>query len=289
MPFAPGGASDSSARVIAPRLAEMLGQPVVIENRAGAGGTIGTIVAAKSTPDGHTLLLGSSTEIVLNPNLYDRLPYDTVRDFTPVTLLSSTPLLLVAHPVVPAPTVAALLQLTRKQPGRLNYATSGNGSSGHMAAELLRSMTGIDIVHIPFQSGSAGVASLLNGQVDIMFSAMPNVVGQVHAGRLRAIAITTLSRSPALPDVRTMGESGLVDYDIAIWNGMFTPVGVTRDIISKLHEALLRTVALPDTRESFSRFGADPVTSTPEQFSAYVKAELARWAAVVKATGARLN
>ncbi|MBC7780753.1 MAG: tripartite tricarboxylate transporter substrate binding protein [Proteobacteria bacterium] len=290
VPFAPGGASDTSARLISPRLTETFGQPFVVENRPGAGGTIGAELAAKASPDGHTLLMGSSTEIVLNPNLYSKLSYDTVRDFAPISLVASTPLLLVVHPVVPTKSVQDLARIARASPGRLNYASSGNGSSPHMAAEMFRWISGnLEMVHIPFPNAGAGAAGVLNGQVDFMFVAMPNVVGQVRAGKLRALAISTARRSPVMPDVPTMIEAGTKDYEIAIWNGMFAPAATAREIVTRLNTEIVRIVALPEVREGFAKVGADPITNTPEQFTAYVKTELVKWARVVKASGTRLD
>jgi len=290
VPFAPGGASDTSARVLLPRLSETFGQPFVIENRPGAGGTIGADIAAKASPDGHSLLMGSSTEIALNPNLYAKLSYDTLRDFAPITLVASTPLLLVVHPVVPSKTVQDLAKIARASPGKLNFSSSGNGSSPHMASEMFRWLSGnLEVVHIPFPTAAAGVTGVINGQVDFMFVAMPNAIGQVQAGKLRALAISTTRRSPVLPDVPTMIEAGVKDYEIAIWTGMFAPSATPREIIIRLHAELVRIIALPEVREGFAKVGADPITNTPEQFSAFVKSELAKWARVVKASGTRLE
>jgi tripartite-type tricarboxylate transporter receptor subunit TctC len=290
VPFAPGGASDTSARLLLPRLTETFGQPFVVENRPGAGGTIGADIAAKAPADGHSLLMGSSTEIALNPNLYAKLGYDTVRDFAPISMVASTPLLLVVHPVVPSKTVQDLTRIARASPGKLNYASSGNGSSPHMAAEMYRWISGgLDMVHVPFPNAGAGVTGVLNGQVDFMFAAMPNVVGQVQAGKLRALAISTGKRSAVLPSVPTMAEAGVKDYEIAIWNGMLAPAATPREIINRLNAEIVRIVALPEVREGFAKVGAEPVTSTPEQFAAYIRSELAKWARVVKASGTKLE
>ena len=280
-----------SLRSPAPKLAETFGQTFVIENRPGAGGTIGADVAAKATADGHSLLMGSSTEIALNPNLYAKLGYDTVRDFAPITLVASTPLLLVVHPSVPTKSVQDLARIARASPGRLNYASSGNGSSPHMAVEMFRWLGGgLDMVHVPFPNAGVGVGGVMSGEVDFIFAAAPNVVGAVRAGKLRALAISTARRTPVLPDVPTMIEAGVKDFDIAIWNGMFAQVATPRDIVNRLHAELVRIVALADVREGFAKVGADPVTSaSPEQFSAFVKAELAKWSRVVKSSGTRLE
>ncbi len=287
VPFPPGGATDVLARTVGPRMSETFGQQVVVENRSGATGNIGAELAAKAAPDGYTLVVGQASNIAINITLMGRLPYDPVKDFTPLTLLASTPNVLVIHPSLPVRSVKDLIALAKSKPGQLNYATSGNGSPGHFSAELLKKMAGIDMVHIPYKGASPALIDVVGGHASLYFTAMLSAQPFVKSGRLRVIAQTSAKRSPSLPDLPTIAEAGYPDYDITSWWGMLGPAGLPRDIANKLHAEIVRIIATPDVKERLNGLGADAVTNTPEQFAAYIKAEIAKWARIIKETGVK--
>ena len=289
VPFSPGGASDLAARIVGQKLSERLGQQVVVENRPGAGGSIGAELAAKAPPDGYNLLMGSSTEIAINPHLYKKLSYDTVRDFAPVGHVASTPLLIVAHPSLPAKTVKELVALAKARPGQLFGASSGNGSTTHLAMELFKVATGIDVVHVPHNGSAPAVVSVMTGEAQLYFGAVPAVLQQARAGKLRALAVTSPQRRAAAPELPTVIEAGIPGYEILIWNAVFAPRGTPPAIIARLNSEVVRILDLPEIREAFVKQGAEVSSSTPEQLGAYVAAELAKWAKVVAASGAKLD
>lgn len=288
VPFPPGGGTDTMARVLAPRLSEAIGQPVVIENRGGAGATIGTEIAAKSPPDGYTLFLMTITNAI-GMSLYPNLKYDLVRDFAPVTRLATTPHVIVVHPSVPVKTVKELVALARARPGALAYSSSGTGTAAHLGGEYFASLTGTKMLHVPYKGGGPSVAALVGGEVAVGFTTLPSVIGQIQTGRLRAVATMTAQRSVALPDLPTVQEAGVANYDVGSWYGLSTPAGVARDIVVRLHDATLKALAQADTKERLSKSGFEVITSTPEVYGEFVRSEVARWAKVVQASGAKAD
>ena len=289
VPFPPGGATDILARAIGAELQKAFGQSVLIENKAGAGGNPGADMVAKSPPDGYTLVMATVGTHGINMSLYSKMPYDAVKDFEPITLVAGVPNLLVVHPSVAAKSVAELTALAKAQPGKLNVASSGNGTSIHMAAELYKMMAGVDILHVPYKGSSFAMTDLLGGQVQLMFDNMPSALPQVKAGKLRALAVTSPKRSSALPDVPTMDEEGLKGFDATSWFGLLAPAGTPKDIIAKLNAAAVKALATPEMRERLASQGAEAVGNTPDQFAAFIKAEIEKWAKIVKASGARVD
>jgi tripartite-type tricarboxylate transporter receptor subunit TctC len=289
VPFPPAGATDILARAIGVELQKAFGQPVVIENKPGAGGNTGADMVAKSAPDGYTLLMGTVGTHGINVSLYSKMPYDAVKDFEPITVVAGVPNLLVVHPSVNARSVRELTALAKAQPGKLNVASSGNGTSIHMAAELYKMMAGVDIVHVPYKGSAPAVTDLLGGQVQMMFDNLPVSLPHAKAGKLRALAVTSLTRSAALPDVPTMDEEGLTGFNATSWFGLLAPAGTPKEVVAKLNAASVKALASPEMRERLAGQGADPVGNTPEQFSAFIKAEIEKWAKIVKASGARID
>ncbi len=289
VPFPPGGATDILARAIGFELQKAWGQTVVIENKPGAGGNTGADLVAKSPADGYTLLMCTVGTHAINMSLYAKMPYDAVKDFEPVVLVAGVPNLLVVHPSVNAKNVRELTALAKAQPGKLNVASSGNGTSIHLSAELYKQMAGVDILHVPYKGSAPAVADLLGGQVQMMFDNMPVSLPHVKAGKLRALAVTSMTRSPALPDVPTMDEEGLKGFDATSWFGLVAPAGTPKDIVAKLNAASVKALATPDMRERLAAQGADPIGNTPDQFAAFIKSEIEKWAKIVKASGARID
>jgi tripartite-type tricarboxylate transporter receptor subunit TctC len=282
--FPAGGASDIIARGLGQRLAEVLGQPVLVDNRSGAGGQIGADAVAKAPPDGYSLLLGASF-LVIAPSLYRKLPYDALRDFAPISLVATNQFVLVVHPVVPVRALKDLIALARARPGRLNYASSGAGAPPHLAAELLKSMAKIDVVHVPYKGGVPALADLLGGQVDFFITGIAGVMPYVKSGRLRPLAVTGAKRSGQLRDVPTMAESGLPGYDISTWFGILATAGTPREVVSRLNEVVRGIVAEPATRSFIEAQGIEPLTSGADEFAAFLRAETAKFAKIVKAAG----
>ncbi len=282
VPFPPGGGNDTVARAVGQRLAEAIGQQVVIDNRPGAGGTIGADLAAHAPGDGYTLFLAGVASHGINPALGGKLPYDPVRDFTPVSLLATAPLLLVVHPSLPVKAVKDLVTLARTRPGSLNYASNGRGSSSHMAAELFSSLAQGRMEHVPYKGFAPALTDLLGGRVELMFSSVVAVLPHVSAGKLRAVATTGAVRSPVLATLPTIAEAGLPGYETASWYGVVTPAGTPAPIVDRLATELARIVRLPAMREQLLADGAVPVGSTPQAFGAHIKAELARWSKLVR-------
>jgi tripartite-type tricarboxylate transporter receptor subunit TctC len=288
VPFPPGGGTDAMGRILAPKLGEALGQQVIVDNRGGAGATIGTEIASKAPPDGYTLLLMTVTNSI-GMSLYPNLKYDLVRDFAPITRLATTPHIIVVHPSVPAKSVKELIALAKARPGALVYSSSGSGSVSHLGGEYFGYLTGTKLLHVPYKGGGPSVASLVAGEVAAAFATMPSVLGQIKAGRVRALAITTAHRSPSLPNLPTVIESGVPNYDVGSWYGLSLPVGAPKDIIARLHADTLKVLALPDVKERLDSNGFEVITSTPEQYGEFVRTEVERWAKVAKLAGARAD
>ena len=286
VPQLPGGGNDTIARMVAQKLTVALKQQVVADNRPGAGGLIAAELVAKSAPDGYTLLLANVATMAIIPNVQKKVPYDPVKDFEAVSLVASAPLLVVVHPSLPVTSVKQLIALAKAKPGQLNYASNGVGSSTHLATEMFKMMTGTKMVHVPYKGLSAATTDLMSGQVQVMFSSAVAMMPQVKAGRLRAIAMTGAKRSPAIPDVPTVAEAGVPDYEAGSWYGICAPAGTARPIVDQLSREIAVAVKSPDVIERLALEGVIPVGSTPEQFGAYIKRELAHVRDVVKASGA---
>jgi tripartite-type tricarboxylate transporter receptor subunit TctC len=289
VPFPAGGPLDISARAIGQKLTEAWGQPVIIDNRPGAGGNIGAELVAKGIPDGYTILMGAVSTHAINPWLYAKMPYDPIRDFVPVSLVTQVPNVLIVHPSVPAKTVKELVALAKARPGQLNYASGSTGSAGHLAGELFNVMAGVQTVHIPYKGAPAAVIDLMAGQMSFMFDNLASALPNIKAGRVRALAVTTLTRSPLLPALPTMSEAGLKGFDVSTWFGIFAPGDTPKAIVDRLNAGIVAALKAPDLRERLAAMGAEPKPDTPEQFAAFVKAELAKYEKVVKASGARVD
>jgi tripartite-type tricarboxylate transporter receptor subunit TctC len=287
--YTPAGATDILARTIGQKMTEAWGQPVIIDNRPGANGNIGTEYAAKSTPDGYTLLMVTAGTHGINPSLYRKLGFDAIRDFAPVSLVAMVPNVFVVNNAVPAKDLKEFIAYAKANPGKLNYGSPGSGSTAHLSMELFKSMTGIQVVHIPYK-GSAGVlADLIGGQIVATMDNMPPYVPQVKAGKIRALAVSPSRRSPALPDVPTVAEAGVPGYDSGAWFGLVAPAHTPADIVNKLSRETARILKLPDVSTRLADLGAEPVGGTPEQFSAHIKAEIAKWAKVIKDANVELQ
>jgi len=288
IPFPPGGGTDTMARAIAPKLSEYLGQQVVPENRGGAGANIGAEVAAKSAPDGYTIMLATITNAI-GATLYTRLNYDLARDFATITQLATTPHILVVHPSVPVKTVKEFTALAKSRPGQLTYSSSGAGSAAHLAGELFASLTGTKMVHVPYKGGGPSMIALVGGEVSVCFATMPSAVGYVRSGRLRGIAVTTDKRSPATPNLPTIAETGVAGYEAGSWYGLSAPAGTSKEIINRLHAETIKVMALPDIKERLANAGFEVVTSNPEQFGAFTRSEIQKWGKIVKSTGLKAD
>ncbi|HEX2829031.1 MAG TPA: tripartite tricarboxylate transporter substrate binding protein [Burkholderiales bacterium] len=289
VPFSPGGASDTAARIIGQKLAERWGQQIVVENRPGAGGTIGTELAAKAQADGYSLLMGSSTELAVNPHLYSKLSYDTTRDFVPIARIASTPLMVVVHPAVPAKTLKEFVALAKQKPGELNYASSGNGATTHLAAEMLKRAAAIDVVHVPYNGSAPAIVAVLGGEAKMSVQAVPAVLGNVRSAKLRGLAVTAGKRVSAAPELPTLADSGYPGAEIVIWNALVAPAGVPRDVIAKLSSNVLDVLRQADVVQSFAKQGAEMTPAGPGELGAYLKAEIAKFARVVKESGAKID
>lgn len=289
VPFGPGGFTDVAARILQKELAPAIGQPVVIENKPGAGSTIGTAeVAKQAKPDGYTLVMISTTHVI-TPHLYKEMPYDPIKDFTPVMKLAEGPYVLVVHPSLPVKSVADLIALAKSKPGAVDYASSGNGSSQHLVGALFATMAGAPLNHVPYKGSSGAMNDLLGGQVKVSFVGVPNALPNLASGKLRALAVTTAKRYPGLPDVPTLDEAGVKGYDATLWLGLLAPPGTPRDIVLKLNSEITKILSTPDARKFMSSAGVDVATSTPEEFGALLQSELDRWGKVVRETGATVN
>ena len=288
VPFPPGGTSDILARTIGARLAEPLGQPVVIENRPGAGGNIAADYVAKSPPDGYTLLMGTSS-LAISQSLYRKLNFDLIRDFAPVTQAVNYANLLVVHPTAGVSTVNELLALARAKPGFLTYGTAGNGTPPHMTGELFKAYTGVSILHIPYKGGAPAIVDLVAGQIPMMFDNVPPLLPHVRSGRIKALAVTSLARIPVLPEVPTLHELGLKEFDAVGWNGLLAPAGTPREIVNRLHAEVARVLRIPEVRDQLTAQGADIVANAPDEFSAWIRVEVKKWAEVVRVSGAKID
>jgi len=295
VPFPPGGTTDILARAVGGELSKAWGQQVVIDNRPGAGGNIGSEVVAKSPPDGYTLLMGTVGTHAINQSLYSKLPYDPVKDFTPVTLVASVPNVLVVNAAFAEKNkisdVNSFIKYVKAHPGRLNMASSGNGTSIHLAGELFKSQTKTFMVHIPYRGSAPAITDLLGGQADLMFDNLPSAMPYIKAGRLKALGVTSAKASPALPDVPPIAQVGgdLTGFEASSWFGILAPTGTPADIVNKLQQEIAKALASPAVKEKLVAQGADPVGNTPEQFAAHIQAETRKWAAVVKASGAKVD
>lgn len=288
-PFPPGGTTDVVARLVAQKLTEAWGQQVVVDNRPGAGGIIGTEIVAKAAPDGYTVLLGSITTHAVNPALYKKLNFDPVKDFAPVSLVVSSPQLLAVHPSVAAKSVKESIALAKAKPGQLNYASAGTGTSPHLTFELFKSIAGIDVVHVPYKGTGPAITDLIGGQVQMMITGVVALMPHVKSGKLRGLGVTSAKRVAALPDLPTIVESGIPGFDVSSWFGVFLPGGTPKPIVAKMNAEIRNILEVPEVRQRLIGQGADPASNTPEEFAAYVKAEMARWGKVVRDTGAKAD
>ena len=288
-PWPAGGANDIFSRAIGQKVSESVGQQVLVDNRPGAAGTIGSDVAAKAPPDGYTLVMGSSPTHAIAPALYPTLPYDPVRDFSAVTLVGSVPNVLVLHPTVPAKTVKELIAVAKARPGKLNFASTGNGTSQHLSAELFKFMAGVDMVHIPYKGTAPALTELVAGQVDLAFENMPALIPHIQAGPQRALAVTTAKRSAIMPELPTIAEAALPGYDASVWFGVFVPAGTPRPVIDRLHAEILKALQTPDLKSRMVSMGTEVSGLGPDDFGAYVRKEIPKWANLVKAAGVKIN
>jgi tripartite-type tricarboxylate transporter receptor subunit TctC len=284
LPFPPGGGTDILGRILAERLTTSLGQPVVIENRGGAGGNVGAEAAAKSPPDGYTIVLVAPS-LAISPSLYAKLNYDPIRDLTPVALVGTVPNVLVTNPAVPARTLAEFIALAKAKPGGMNFGSGGNGTSNHLAGELFNIQAGVKLVHVPYKGVNLAMNDVLAGQIQLVVIGIPAALPFIQAGRLRALAVIRRSRSPALPDVPTAAEAGLPDYEVTTWYGVLAPAGTPRPIVGRLNAELVHIMHAPDLQERLASTGTEPRTSTPEEFGDYIRQEMAKWAKVVREAG----
>ena len=287
VPFAAGGPTDIVARTVGQQLTLAFGQPVVIDNRPGAGGVVGADLAAKSAPDGYTLLLCSTGAMAINPGLLPSMPYDPVRDLAPITLVVTIPYLLLVNPSYPAQSVKELLALARAKPGQLNYGSAGNGTTSHLAMELFRSMANIQVTHVPYKGSAPAATDLVGGQLQLLFDAPPSSLPFVRSGRLRALGISTMRRTALLPDMPTINEAGVPGYEVLTWSGICAPAGAPRAVIARLNEAIVKGVTSRETRERFAALGADVVANSPDEYRKFILAELAKWSRVIREAGIR--
>ena len=289
VPFPPGGSLDITGRLLAQKLTEVWGQPVVVENKPGAGGNIGADLVAKSPSDGYTILLGALSTHAVNPNLYAKMPYDAVKDFAPITLIAITPNVLVVNAASPVNNVREFIAYAKANPGKLAFGSGSNGSAGHLAGELFKVETGSDAVHVPFKGGAPATQALLAGDTQFMFDNLANAMAQVKAGKLKALAVTTAQRSPLVPELPTMAEAGLPGFDISTWYGLFAPAGTPPAVVAKWNADVAKILNSPDVRAKLVADGAEPSPNTPEQFAQMIARELSKYARIVKASGAKVD
>ena len=287
VPFAAGGPTDVYARTVGQELTKLLGQPVIVDNRPGAGGNLGADLVAKSPPDGYNVVLGAVGAFAVNMTLYPKMPYDVLRDFAPVSLVAIVPMVLVVNPGVPVKTPKELVELAKSKPGTLSYGSAGNGTSIHMSAEMFKAMTGIDMAHVPYKGAAPAMTDLIGGQVQLMFADATSVIPHVKSGKVRAVAAT--KHVEAMPEVPTFAQSGFPSYDPTVWYGVFAPAGTPRDVVVKLNAGIAKSLQARDVRERLIGLGAQPTSSTPEEFTEFVRAEISRWGKVVKSSGATVD
>jgi tripartite-type tricarboxylate transporter receptor subunit TctC len=288
LPFPPGGGTDILGRLLAERLAANLGQPVVTENRGGAGGNVGAEAAARAAPDGYSLVLVAPS-LAISPTLYSKLNYDPVKDFAPIALVASVPNVMITHPSVPANNLQEFIALARSKPGGMNFGSGGSGTSNHLAGELLNLTAGIKLVHVPYKGVNLAMNGVLAGEVHLAFIGIPVPAPHIKAGRLRALAVLARERSPILPDVPTAEEAGLGNFDVTTWYGILAPAGTPRPVINRLNAELVKIMRNPEVTERLALMATDPLTSTPEEFGAYLQAEIAKWGDVVRKAGLRAD
>jgi tripartite-type tricarboxylate transporter receptor subunit TctC len=289
VPFPPGGPADILSRAIGQKLTDSWGQQVVVDNRAGAGGTIGSDLAAKGAPDGYTLLMGFVGTHAINPSLYSSLPYDVVKSYEPVSLVATATIILVLHPSLPAKSVKELIAVAKSKPGELTFGSPGNGTPQHLAGELFNTMAGVKMTHVPFKGAVPAINDLLGGRISLIFSSAPPALPHVASGKLRALAVTSARRSSVSPDLPTVSESGLPGFEVINWYGVLAPARTPKSIVDKLNAEITRITNMPDVKERLSTVGIEALSSTPAQFAAFIKEETAKWAKVVKFSGARLD
>ena len=289
VPLPAGGGADIVARIVAERLTKSLGQQVLVDNRAGGGTVIGADLAAKSPADGYTLLLGTATTHAINASLVRKLPYDPVKDFAPITLVAVLPQIIVSHPSLPVASLKEFIALARKRPGEIFFASTGNGSANHLGGEMLNAVAGLKNVHVPYKGAAPALTDLLAGQVQFMFTTIPPALPHVKAGKLRSLAVANAKRSSLLPDLPTTAESGAPGVEASSWNGVLVPAGTPRDIIARLHLEISAVMKLPEVSERLAGAGVEPMLTTPEEFAVYIESETARYAKVVKTSGARVD
>jgi tripartite-type tricarboxylate transporter receptor subunit TctC len=289
VPFPAAGTTDILAREVAQQLTGALGQTVVVDNRPGAAGNIGSDLVAKSAPDGYTLLMGTVGTHAINPSLYSKMPYDHVKDFVPVVLVAGVPNVLVVNPALPVNSVADLIKLAKDKPGQINFASSGSGTSIHLSGELFKTMAGVDMIHVPYKGSAAALTDLIGGQVQIMFDNLPSALPQIKAGRLRPIAVTSLKRAAVLPDIPTINESGLPGFEASSWFGVLAPAGTPAPIVLRINAEVNQWLQSADAREKLLSQGAEAAGGSPAQFANHIRAETEKWAKVVKASGAKVD
>jgi tripartite-type tricarboxylate transporter receptor subunit TctC len=289
VPFPAGGGADFMARTLAQKLSERLGQPVVLDHRGGAGGTIAAEAVAGAQPDGYTLLFGTMGTQAINPHLYEKLRYDPLKDFAPISLTHATPRVLVVHPSIPATTIQELIALSKTKPGQLTFGSAGNGSSSHLSGELFKSMAGVDITHVPYKGSGPAATDLLGGRISMVFDSIAVYSDHIKSGKVRALGVTSLKRSAALPNVPAIAEAGLQGFDVSNWLGVLAPANTPKEVIARLNTEIRAAMSDIETRKQLANVGIDPLESTPEAFAETIKTEMAKWAKVVKASGARVD
>lgn len=289
VPFTPGSGVDIVARLLGQKLSESWNQSVVVDNRSGAGGTIGAEMVAKAVPDGYTILMGNLATHGINPNLYRKLPYDAIRDFAAITQVAEVTNVLVVHPSLRVQSTQDFIALAKAKPATINYGSGGSGSGAHLAAELFKSMAGINLVHVPYKGVGLAMNDLIGGQIQLMFSNLLSSLPHVRAGRLRALGVTTTKRSPAIPDLPTIDEAGLRGYEATNWFGVLAPAGTPKQVVTKLNADIVKVLHLPNVKDRLSSQGADPVGSSPEAFAAHIKSEIARWKMVITQAGIKAD
>jgi len=289
VPFPAGGATDIVARLVAQKLGDAVGQQVIVDNRGGAAGTIGSDLAAKSPPDGYTILIGTSSTHAIAQSLYAKLPYDSIKDFTPVIGIATATIVLSMHPSVPAKTVRELIVLAKAKPDALSFASSGSGGVSHLVGEMFKAQAGVQMLHIPYKGDAPALADLVGGQVSLEFGTALSFLPYIQSGRLKALAVTSLKRSQVMPDVPTVAESGLKGFEALQWFGVFAPAGTRAEVVTRLNTEIVKILQTADMRERLTKLASEVMADTPEQFAAFQKAEIAKWARVVKDSGARID
>jgi tripartite-type tricarboxylate transporter receptor subunit TctC len=289
VPLAPGGGTDTVGRMVFAKLGELLGQQIVVDNRGGGGGIIGTDMAAKATPDGHTLLMGSITTNAVNPALYKKLPYDHIRDFAPISMVGTVPNVLVVHPSVPAKSMKEFLAFAKANPGKINYGSAGIGSAPHLSMELIKSMGGVSMTHVPYKGAGAAVADVLGGQLQALCSSLAGLLPHIKSGRVRAVGVTTGKRNPQLPEVPTIAEAGIPGYEVVIWYALFAPGQTPKPILARLNAETVKALNTADLKDRLTLQGLDVESSTQDQLMAFVKSETAKWTKVARDSGVQLE